>query len=184
MARMASVRADAQRSRARILDVARAHDRAELRLNDVAREAGVGVGTVYRHFPTVQALVEALSLDTLKRLREVAQRATEEPDARAAIRVFLEEALSLQLEDGGLQQVLTSSESSDEESRRLRAEVYDAFTQTLQRAQRDGAVRADLTVVQLQHLVCGVEHAVRLGSPEDRPLLLEILLAGVAGPRD
>lgn len=180
---MTSVRADAQRSRARILDAARVHDRAALRLNDVAREAGVGVGTVYRHFPTVQALVEALSLDTLKQLREVAQRASEEPDPRAAIRVFLEDALSLQLEDGGLQQVLTSSESSDEESRRLRAEIYDAFTRTLERAQREGAVRPDLTVVQLQHLVCGVEHAVRLGSPADRPLLLDVLLSGVSAHR-
>ncbi len=70
-----SVRADAVRSRERILEVAKGHDAADLRLNEVAREAGVGVGTVYRHFPTVRALVEALSVESLRRLGDAADAA-------------------------------------------------------------------------------------------------------------
>ena len=62
-----SVRSDAMRSRARILDAARECDPGALRLNEVARAAGVGVGTVYRHFPTAHALVEALAADGLER---------------------------------------------------------------------------------------------------------------------
>jgi AcrR family transcriptional regulator len=177
-----AARADAVRSRARILDAARAHDPGALRLNDVAREAGVGVGTVYRHFPTTQALVEALSIETLRRLRDLAERATAEPDARTAMRTVLKETLDLQLEDGGLQAVLTAAENAEGESRMLRDEVFSAFGALLARAQEEGSMRADVTVEQLQHLVCGIEHAVRLGSPADRPLLLDILLAGLELP--
>ena len=72
-------RADAVRSRERILEVARGHDVRSLRLNDIARNAGVGIGTVYRHFPTVRALVEALSVDALARLSDAADAASAEP---------------------------------------------------------------------------------------------------------
>ncbi|MER6941898.1 helix-turn-helix domain-containing protein, partial [Nocardioides sp. NPDC000441] len=60
---MSPLRSDAARSRAKILDTARARPVTDLRLNELARAAGVGVATVYRHFPTVDALVEALNLD-------------------------------------------------------------------------------------------------------------------------
>lgn len=176
-----AARADAVRSRERILAAASGCDVRSLRLNEVAREAGVGVGTVYRHFPTVEALVGALSLDTLRRLREVAERAGEDPDAASAIRTFLSEALALQLENGGLQTVLTAATQGNEESRALSAEIFAAFAGTLARAQREGLIRSDITVLQVHHLVCGVEHAVRLGSPADRALLLDVMLAGLAG---
>ena len=103
-----ATRSDALRSRERILRVARGQDRRTLRLNEVARQAGLGVGTVYRHFPTVHALVEALALETLHRMRAVAAEALAEPDAAKALAHFLRAALHLQLEEGGLQAVLLS----------------------------------------------------------------------------
>jgi AcrR family transcriptional regulator len=178
-----SLRADAVRSRERILDVARAHDVRELRLNDVARDAGVGVGTVYRHFPTVRALVEALSVQSLERLGEAADAAGAEPDALAALCGFLREALALQLEDAGLQTVLTDLERVDpdvhSECTVARRQVHAGYSAVLTRAQRAGVVRDDLTAAQLQLLVCGVEHAARLGAPGDRDVLLDVLLAGI-----
>lgn len=178
-----SPRADAVRSRERILDVARTHDARALRLNDIAREAGVGIGTVYRHFPTVRALVEALSADALARLVAAAATAAQEPDAEAALRGFVCEAVALQLEDDGLEAVLTDLEQVDPaihtECTAARGRVFDGYAAVLARAQRDGVVREDLTPPQLQRLVCGVEHAVRLGSPDDRELLLDILFAGL-----
>ncbi|MFF2487363.1 TetR/AcrR family transcriptional regulator [Microbacterium sp. NPDC058062] len=176
-------RADAVRSRARILEVARGHDVRALRLNDVARDAGVGIGTVYRHFPTVKALVEALSVDTLMRLGDAADRAVGEPDAHEAFRRFLDDALTLQLEDGGLEAVLTDMARTDpglhDECAAARGKVFAGYDAVLSRAQRDGVVRGDVSPAQLQRLVCGVEHAVRLGAPADRDLLLDILLSGL-----
>ena len=176
---MQPLRADAARSRERILAAAREHDPTDLRFNDLAREAGVGVGTVYRHFATAQALREALATETLLRMREVARLAEAEPDAARALDGFLREALRLQLEDGGLQAVILSPDDEADEVRELKREIFGTFTTVLARARAAGAVRADVGVEQLQHLVCGVEHAVRVGSPRDRELFLDVMLAGL-----
>ncbi|WEO78286.1 TetR/AcrR family transcriptional regulator [Cryobacterium sp. SO2] len=176
---MTTLRSDAARSRARILEVARTHDSHDLRLNDLAREAGVGVGTVYRHFPTVQALVEALTVNTIERMLEISQRAAAEPDPGTAFAFYLRSALTLQLEDGGLQSVLLSPADETDEVRAAKREIFGTFAAVLERAKRVGAVRPDLTLDQLSHLVCGIEYAVRLGSPADRSPLLEIILTGL-----
>ena len=178
-----SPRADAVRSRDRILEAARGHDVRSLRLNDIARDAGVGIGTVYRHFPTVRALVEALSVDALARLSDAADAASAEPDSDRALRRFLEQALDLQLEDGGLEAVLTDLARTEPhvhtECAAARGKVFAGYAAVLTRAQRDGAVRDDITPAQLQRLVCGIEHAVRLGAPADRAVLLDVLLSGI-----
>lgn len=178
-----SPRADAVRSRERILEVARGHDARALRLNDIARDAGVGIGTVYRHFPTVHALVEALSVDSLARLTDAARAAADERDSLDALRRFLGVALDLQLQDAGLEAVLTDLARTDpavhSECAAARVEVFAGYAAVLTRAQRDGAVRVDISPAQLQRLVCGLEHAVRLGDAADRDVLLDILLAGI-----
>lgn len=176
---MAALRSDAARSRARIIDIARTHDRATLRLNEVAREAGVGVGTVYRHFPTVHALVEALSVDTLDAMLATSRRAAAVPDPGEGLALYLRSALTLQLEDGGLQAVLLSPEDEAEAVRTVKREIFETFASLLEAARAAGAIRADLTVGHLAHLVCGIEHAVRLGSPDDLPLLLQVMLDGL-----
>jgi AcrR family transcriptional regulator len=176
---MSATRSDALRSRERILRAVRGHDRSNLRLNEVARMAGLGVGTVYRHFPTVHALVEALALETLQRMRTVAAQALAEPDPARALAHFLGSALELQLEEGGLQAVLLSPADETEDVREAKREIFSAFHTVLARARAAGAVRPDLTADQLQHLVCGMEHAIRLGGPGDRALMLDILLAGI-----
>lgn len=176
---MSPIRSDAARSRARILEVARSQHDRDFRLNDIAREAGVGVGTVYRHFPTVHALVEALSAETIDRMVEISRRAAAEPDAAEAFSFYLRSSLALQLEDGGLQAVLLSPADETDEVRAAKREIFDAFSTVLERAQAAGAVRDDLTLHRLSHLVCGIEYAVRLGAPDDRSPLLEILLAGL-----
>ena len=178
-----SPRADAVRSRERILDVARSHDVRALRLNDVARDAGVGIGTVYRHFPTVRSLIEALSLASLARLQDAADTAAQDPEPQRALEQFLGEALDLQLEDAGLETVLTDLERIDPamhtECAAARSTIFAGYAAVLVRARRAGVVRDDLSAAQLQLLVCGIEHAVRLGDPADRTVLLDILLAGI-----
>lgn len=180
MEHMNALRADAARSRESILVIARTRDPRDLRLNEIARDAGVGVGTVYRHFPTVHALVEALSLETLQRLDAHVREAIDQPDPARALGDFLRAALELQLADGGLQEVLISPDDQSEAVRELKHRVLSAFAMLLARAKEAGVVRADLTVAQLQHLVCGIEHAVRLGGSADQRPFVDILLAGIA----
>jgi len=176
---MRQIRADAVRSRTRILDAARAQQSATLSLNVVAKDAGLGVGTVYRHFPTVHALVEALSAETLERMLTIARSESQRADTEAAFIGFLDGALELQLQDGGLQAVLLSPDDEDQGVRAMKQEIFAAFEGVLQRARHERIVRADLSITQLEHLICGIEHAVRIGEPGDRQMFLEILLAGI-----
>lgn len=176
---MPALRSDAARSRARILEVARRHRTSDLRFNELAREAGVGVGTVYRHFPTAHALVEALAADTLQRLRALTHEAVADPDPRAAFASLLGTVLSLQLGEGSLQAVMLSPEDEDDDVRAAKQEVLAGFEDVLRRAQASGDVRPDVSVTHLEHLVCGLEYAVRLGTAADRDRYLEILLAGL-----
>lgn len=172
-------RADAARSRARILDAARGCALSELRLNDVASRAGVGVGTVYRHFPTVDALTAALAEGAVGRLRDVARAAAADPDPGRAFDRLLRGALDLQLADAGLQTVLLADESAIPELAGLRGELLGAAEQVFARAHAAGVVRAELTLAGVQRLVCGIEHAVRLNSGRDRDLYVEVLIAGL-----
>ncbi|WP_394550816.1 TetR/AcrR family transcriptional regulator [Agromyces sp. MMS24-JH15] len=175
---MTPQRADAARSRVRILEVARECDPADLRLNEVARRAGLGVGTVYRHFPTVHALVEAVVATDLERYRDLARRAAAEPDPARALESLVRDGLAMQLEDGGLQSVLLATEDASAEVAALKREL-EAVAETVVAAAREaGVVRADLTTARLQRLVCGVEHAVRIGG-DDREFFVDALLAGL-----
>jgi len=176
---MSALRSDAARSRTRILDVARSHPVHDLRLNDIARDAGVGVGTVYRHFPNVQSLIEALNVDTIDRLLEVARNAGAEPDPERAFSGYLRSALTLLLEFDGLQLVLLSPADETDQMRAAKAEIFGTFAVVLEEAKAVGAVRRDLTLDQISHLACGIEYAVRLGSPSDRERFLDVLIAGV-----
>ena len=176
---MSALRADAARSRARILQVAKSHRERPLRLNDIAREAGVGVGTAYRHFPTVHALIEALTLETVERLLAVSRAAIEAEDAEAAFETCLRATVELQLEDDGLQVVLLAAHDENEQLTIAKRELLANMTDVLRRAQAQGVVRGDLGVEQVMHLICGIEHAIRLGVAADRALMLGVLLAGL-----
>ena len=176
---MPALRSDAARSRARILDVARRHQPGDLRFNELAREAGVGVGTVYRHFPTTHALLEALARETLERLRALTHQAMAEPDPGTALTNLLRAGLDLQLEEDGLQPVLLSSDDEADDVRAVKREIVAGFEEVLERARAVGLVRPDLTAAQVEHLICGMEHAVRLGVSADRGPYLDILLAGL-----
>jgi len=143
----------------------------------------VGVGTVYRHFPTVKSLVEALTADTIDRMLEISKRAAAEPEPATAFTMYLRSALALQLEDDGLQAVMLSPDDEADEVRSAKTEIYSTFSTVLDGAKAAGAVRTDLTLEHLTHLVCGIEHAVRLGVPADRGLLLDVLIGGLRPTR-
>src|SRR5438445_5791973 len=104
-------RADARRNSKRVLEAARrcmARKGTDAQIDEIARLAGVGVGTVYRHFPTKDDLIEALAMARFERLAELGREALEGEDAWLAFEAFMRASARIQSEDRALSEVLTS----------------------------------------------------------------------------
>jgi AcrR family transcriptional regulator len=154
------LRADAQRNRARILDAAEvvlADQGLAAPIDDVAREAGVGIGTVYRHFPTKEALFEAVVVNRVQRLVEDAQALADADDPGEAFFGFMtrwaeygatSKALSDGLADTGVDVKAATSDAKQQ--------LRDAVQHLLSRAQRAGAIRNDVRIDDLWSLLAGV----------------------------
>ncbi|MFJ5917267.1 TetR/AcrR family transcriptional regulator [Streptomyces ardesiacus] len=180
------LRADAVRNRARILRIAReqlAAGDTSLQLNAIARLAGVGVGTVYRHFPNRHALVEALSAERFRELIAEAQAAVAADDPRAGLHRLLRFALDRMLDDPDFAAVLESSADASVQTSDMRAELDQAVAGLLGRARLSGAIRDGVDAEDVRRLLCGVHHAVRSGGGAHRGLYLDVLLEGLRPPR-
>jgi AcrR family transcriptional regulator len=155
------LRADAERNRQRILEAAAevfTQRGFEATLDDVARRAGVGVGTVYRRFPDKAALAEALFTDRIDALVALAEQAQGEPDAWAALVTFLEQAAEMLVGDRGLRQLLMyAAEQGHDRVECARDRMRPAVECLVKRAQAEGRVRADLagTDIPLIELMLG-----------------------------
>ena len=179
------LRADARRNRDRLLDAARdafRHGGDTVQLADVARAAGVGVGTVYRHFPTREALLETLAREHFEDLLRIAGRSAEIEDPFEALGVLLRDMLDQQLGRHGMSAVLTAVVDVQPETTRARARLDAAVTAVLTRAQDAGRVRPDVSAADLRQMVCGIELAQdrRDPSARDRAYLhLTVMLTGL-----
>ncbi len=141
------LRADAERNRRLILDVAArvfAERGLGATLNDIAHEAGVGVGTVYRRFPDKDALIDALFDVKFSVLVDLARAAGDAPTAGEGFRTFLWGAAEARARDRGLAQVLAGARTPGEEANRKRELLHGLVGDLLSRAQAEGSVRADV----------------------------------------
>jgi AcrR family transcriptional regulator len=179
------LRADARRNRARILEAARgacaAHG-ANVQIDDVARSAGVGVGTVYRHFPTKDALIEALVAEKFRVTTENIRAALEIDDPWEGFCTALRRNAEVMAADAGLRDALIrlgpAARSSDEE----RAELQAVAGRLVSRAQAAGALRADVTAEDIGALMAGL--CTSMAHPElDWRRHLELLLDGLRAKR-
>jgi len=162
------LRPDAARNRARVLRIAREQISAgdlSLQMNAIARLAEVGVGTVYRHFPTRQALLEAVATDSYAQLVAETKRALVAEDPAVGFRNLMQCALKLMLADAGLAAVLAAPALECEQTQRLGAELQRLFRQLLSRAHQAGAIRRDVDGDDLRRLLCGIASAVQAGKP-------------------
>ncbi|HEX6543028.1 MAG TPA: helix-turn-helix domain-containing protein [Ktedonobacterales bacterium] len=151
-------RADARRNRERLLAVAQAafaEHGPNASLEDIARRAGVGIGTLYRHFPTRQALLEAAYHDQMELLTAEAKTLLEEASPGDALDTWLQSLLVHKLLQRGLTEVLVEGEKSGEISP-AKARMRAAGAALLARAQQAGAVRSDIDILDLMRLVHGV----------------------------
>jgi AcrR family transcriptional regulator len=146
-ARPGRLRADAERNRQRILAAAAelfTERGLEPSLDDVARHAGVGVGTVYRRFPDKASLADALFDERLDALVALAEHAQAEPDAWAALVSFLERSAEMLTANRGLRQMLMFAAGGHERGICARDRMRPAIESLVRRAQADGQVRTDL----------------------------------------
>jgi AcrR family transcriptional regulator len=155
------LRADAQRNRDAVLAAARevfAREGLDAPLNEIARRAGVGQGTLYRRFPTREVLIEAIADDYLAQLREIAARTGGGPEG---FTVLFEDALRLQSENQGLIDLLASHPLPEQILRRRRDTFLSIFEAPLLAAQAAGIVRGDLQTDDVRLLLRMVGAASR-----------------------
>jgi AcrR family transcriptional regulator len=176
-------RADAQRNRERLLATAKAmfsRSASEISLDDVAAEAGVGVGTVYRHFPTRDALVEAVYRTEVESLAADAERlgADREPLAalREWMRLFVDYIATKHLIAPALNAMVGGPSAIYADSGRL---IKDAITRLVGRAVAAGELRDDLDPIDLLRALVGVANvSAGPGWEESAKRLVDILIAG------
>jgi AcrR family transcriptional regulator len=146
------LRRDAERNRRRILDAARVVF-AERGLsgshNDIAREAGVGVGTVYRRFPDREQLIDALFEARIEEIADVARAAVDHPDPWEALVGYLVRMQELQSNDRALKEILLGGARGPELAVAARALIVPLVAQILQRAKNAGVVRSDIELTDL-----------------------------------
>ncbi len=155
------LRADARRNRERILDSASAvfsERGTEAQIDDVARSAGVGVGTVYRHFPTKEALMTELVRQKFSRLSARTRDALDlggEP-FEALVDLLHGHAEELHC-DAAMQQVLAGADAEMWSQAELeRQELVSLIGELIDRARRAGTIRADATAFDVGMLMCGL----------------------------
>jgi AcrR family transcriptional regulator len=156
------LRADAERNRRRLLDAASELFAARglgVGLDEIARHAGVGVGTAYRRFGDKDALVEALFEDRIAAIAALARAALEHEDPWEGLVSFMQGAVRMQVADRGLKEVLFGSGYGAASIERARRTIAPRIEQMVRRAQAAGRLRPDVEVTDvplLQFLISGV----------------------------
>lgn len=180
-----AMRADARRNYERLLAEARSAFAAhgtDASLEDVARRAGVGIGTLYRHFPNRHALLSAVFEDAVGDLLDRSHELLDAPEPCTALVTWLREIVTHAGEYRGLARALMSVTSDNTSAlSRCSAPIREAGNALLLRAQQAGTVRPDVAIGDLLQLT----HAIALAaeeSPTDPHLadrLLTLTLRGL-----
>jgi AcrR family transcriptional regulator len=184
-----SLRRDAQRNRELVLSSAErvfAERGLDATLEEVAAGAGVGVGTIYRRFPSKDALLEAVFERRLDASAELLTECMARASAWDGLREFLNHSLRIQSDDRGLHEFLYTLDTSRDRFARLRARVEPPLTQLIERAKAEGKLRSDFRATDVPLLILMLSrlaHTDRAHGPAMARRYLELLLKGLApGP--
>jgi AcrR family transcriptional regulator len=154
------LRADARRNRERVLTAARevfAEQGREAQMDDVARRAQVGVGTVYRHFPTKEALIDALVTEAFGRLLVVAQeQALREDDPWDALVTTLWAGAQILAGDRAVSAIMAEMYGPVNVDLDQQLQMTETMTILVDRAREAGALRADVILDDIPTVMCGV----------------------------
>jgi len=174
-------RADARRNYERVLAAAReafAEGGESTSLEEIARRAGVGIGTLYRHFPSRQALLEALYVNEVE---EISRSAAEidDPDPWRALNVWLQRLTGYLATKRALANELMNYLDADAELfRECRTALFAAGEPLLKRAQDAGAVRPDVEFWDVLHMVAGITR-MPSADPGQNEHILRVALDGL-----
>ena len=176
-------RSDAQRNRERILEVAKeafTRSGANTSLDDIAREAGVGPGTLYRHFPSREALMEAVYRSEMEKLAAAEEKFAQELPPVEALRawllLFVDYIAAKQIIAPALNALVGDPKKLFEASY---ARIWDAIRALVRRAVKSGNIRKDLDALDLLRALIGVANVAT--SPDwhqSARRLVDILIAG------
>jgi AcrR family transcriptional regulator len=182
LANPTNLRADSARNRSQIVEVARrmvSEDGSLLSMNAIAHAAGVGVGTVYRHFPTIQVLLESLAADSFAKLVVEARQAVLEADASVALERIIRTGFDCQMEDPGLAAVLASPSFECADILDYSAELFSCIGAIITRARQANVLRPDITPDDIRRLLNGLAVAAKDLAPRKRAQYLDVLLLGL-----
>ncbi|MFE1879074.1 TetR/AcrR family transcriptional regulator [Streptomyces diastatochromogenes] len=175
MTQVRPMRADARRNYERLLNVAAeafAEHGENASLDDIAKRAGVGSGTLYRHFPTRQALLEAAYVDRIEALGSRADELARELPPGEALMEWLNELCVATIQVRGMKSLLGSA-VTDGSSAALTAcgtTVKGAASRLVEAAQAEGVLRADLEPIEVLRLAHGVATASELANGQGREI--------------
>ncbi|WP_460723721.1 TetR/AcrR family transcriptional regulator [Nocardia heshunensis] len=181
--RSRELRADARRNRDRVVHAAQqlfATEGLAVSLDEVARRAGVGPGTVHRHFPTKESLYLAVSIDQLEHLRAEASALAASNDP-AALFTLLSRMIANGVENATVKSALAATEFDLRTAAPdLAHDLTHHVTTLLTRARTAGLARNDVTAQDAMALVAGAFHAIQHtttpADPTGRPHLATIIL--------
>jgi AcrR family transcriptional regulator len=151
-------------------------------IEQIAKRAGVGVGTVCRHFPTKQALVEAVLISMYRELLADAEAARDRPDAADAFLGLFAAVTAFQRRHRALAEEMASDVSLPASEESLRLALHSVISDVVTRAQEAGAVRGDIGPADVSMLFSGIAHATSTAgslAPELGERYAQIILDGL-----
>ena len=182
-----ALRADARRNREAVIAAAKklfADEGLDAQMPDVAKAARVGVGTVYRHFPTKEDLIAALAAERFERLAEKARDAIAAEDPWEGLCDFIRFSAQIQADDRGLCEVMGSRPEVMEASA-YAVGLDELAAEMVKRAKGSGKLRKDLEWRDIPMIACGLGRITpaEMGPAAGRwPRLVEIVIDGLRAP--
>lgn len=184
------LRRDAELNRVRILDAARAGFAERglgITLDEIARLAGVGVGTVYRRFPNKELLIDVLFEERFEEVVANAAQAAAEQDPWLGLQRFLEGSVNLLVADRGLRELVLGSQHTSQRLDQVRDRIKPYADDLVTRAQAEGTLRSDVSSTDMPLMLMMLDSLfdhTRAVSPDVWRRALQIILDGLRGSRD
>ena len=174
-------RADAVRNFEKLISAAReafTEDGSSASLEDIARRAGVGIGTLYRHFPSRQALLEAVYVEEVDALGRSAVDLTGEPPWEALVAWVHRFVGYIATKQALAEDLMTYNDADAEVFKLCRTTLYNAGGPLLTRAQQAGVARGDTDITEVMQLVGGIAK-IQTAEPDQLSRLIDMALDGL-----
>ncbi|MEV0639475.1 TetR/AcrR family transcriptional regulator [Streptomyces sp. NPDC050619] len=182
------LRSDAERNRGRIIAAGRTvfgRDGLNASMASVAREAGVGIATILRHFPAKEDLVSAVFLDRMDAYADAVAVGLDDPDPWHGFTGYIEAACAMQAADYGFADVLTTTFPTAKALERRRNEAYEAMVRLIDRAKATGRLREDFDpsdLVLIHMANAGVVNACGDAAPDAWRRVVALMIQSLETP--